>query len=375
MRDFVITAEAVTRGHPDKLCDQISDAIIDGYLAADLRSGVAADCALTPGALFVSLRAGAEPPMDVAALARAVMADAGYDTQTPDVFLDVTLSRDLVPRVKPPRAGHMVTAFGYACAQTPNRMPLAVCLTHELSRAIDRARDNGRLPWIAPDAQVQVALRHHDRQPCAVLAIAIRHATLTQIDDGDARAALGAEVIAPVFARTSLPLGADTRIVTQCAPFAAGPNGHSGLTGRKSSEDFYGSFIRRAGPALSGKDPSRIDRVANYAARHCARSLVAAGLAQEAEVRLTYLIGDPGPAWVEVETHGSGELGDDELARRLQNRVDLRVGAIAETMGLWDLPRLRGGRFYRDLATYGHMGRDALSPPWESEHLGHALAE
>ncbi|RBI84057.1 methionine adenosyltransferase [Rhodosalinus halophilus] len=367
MRNFVMTSESVTEGHPDKLCDQISDAVVDAYLAAGLRAGVIAECAIATGVTFLSVRAGAEAPVDLAALTRRVMAEAGYgEARAPTVMLDLVTSPDLAPEmVARRRARHMVSAFGYACADSPTAMPFPIDAAHRIAAALDAARREGRLPWLSPDAQAQVAVAFRDRRPVALGAIALSFGHDGMPGEDAARADLLTEAVRPALAGAALEPDERTRIVLFPAHGPAGPQVHSGLTGRKSADDAYGAFIRRSGPALSGKDPSRIDRIAAYAARQAARAVVAAGLARECEAQLSYIVGDEAPATVEVDTYGSGRESDETLSRRLGELCDFRVGAIAERMGLWDLPGARGGHFYRDLARYGHMGRDALSPPWE----------
>lgn len=379
MRDFVITSEAVSVGHPDKLCDQISDAIIDGCLSAGMRSDVNAECALATGIVFLSIHAGEDLAIDPTHIARQVIADAGYDAgvlgKNPTVMLD--LATPEAPSGQGARqrvASHMVTAFGYACGTTQEAMPLPIWLAHRFCRAVDAARREDRLDWISPDVQAQAAVRFENRRPVAVDAIAFRFGTRGAPNEETARAALMEEIVRPVMASAPLDLHPDTRLVTVGAVGEAGPLAHSGLTGRKSADDAYGSFIRRAGPSLSGKDPSRIDRIANYAARHAARNVVAAGLAREVEVQLSYVIGDAAPVSVEVDTYGSGAMPDAAISARLREKVDFRVAAIAERMDLWALPGLRDGRFYRDLAVYGHMGRDDLAAPWEDMALSGVLA-
>jgi S-adenosylmethionine synthetase len=379
MRDFVITSEAVSVGHPDKLCDQISDAIIDGCLSAGMRSGVNAECALATGVVFLSIHAGETLAIDPTGIARQVIADAGYDEgalgKSPTVILDLARPEALSLRgIRQQVANRMVTAFGYACDQTDTAMPLPIWLAHRFCLAIDTARCDGRLDWISPDFQAQAAVRFESRRPVALEAVAFRFGTRGDVSEEAARAALTEEVARVLPAVSPLGLHDGTRLVAVVGESEAGLLAHSGLTGRKSADDAYGSFIRRAGPALSGKDPSRIDRIANYAARHAARNVLAAGLAREVEVQLSYVIGDEGPVSVEVDTYGSGALPDAAISARLREKLDFRVTAIAERMDLWALPGRRDGRFYRDLAVYGHMGRDDLAAPWEDTTFAAVLA-
>ena len=368
MRNFVMTSESVTEGHPDKLCDQISDAVVDAWLAAGLRVGVIAECAIATGVIFLSVRSGADAPVDLAALTRRVMAEAGYPETAegaPTVMLDLVAAPELAAdRVAGPRARHMVSAFGYARADSPTAMPYPIEAAHRIARALDTARREGRLPWLSPDAQAQVAARFRDRRPATLEAVAISFGHNGMPAEEVAREDLMTEAVRPALAGLAPAPDDRTRVVLFPAHGPAGPQVHSGLTGRKSADDAYGAFIRRGGPALCGKDPSRIDRIAVYAARQAARALVAAGLAQECEVQLSYIAGDTAPVTVEVDSYGSAP-DDAGLSRRLREACDFRVAAIAERMGLWDLPAARGGRFYRDLARYGQIGRDDLAPPWE----------
>ncbi|MHC0053060.1 methionine adenosyltransferase domain-containing protein [Actibacterium sp. D379-3] len=379
MRNFVITSESVTVGHPDKLCDQISDAVVDAYLGAGLRAGVVAECAIASGVTFLSVRAGAEAPVDLAALTRRVIAEAGYDgadqDKVPSVMLELSHSADLLAdALILGRARHMVSAFGYACDQTETAMPFPIFAAHRLTAALDAARRAGRLPWLSPDAQAQVAVRFANRVPVALEAIALTFGVTEMPDEHTMRTALLTEAIRPALTGHGPQTGPDTRLVIFPSLGLGGPAAHSGLTGRKSADDAYGSYVRRSGPALSGKDPSRIDRIASYAARQAARAVIAAGLARECELQLSYVVGDEAPVSVEVDTYGSGAVSDERISRRVSELFDFRVGAIAERMRLWDLPGARGGRFYRDFATYGHMGRDALSPPWEDMTIAERLA-
>ncbi|MAU51745.1 MAG: methionine adenosyltransferase [Roseovarius sp.] len=374
MKNFILTSESVTAGHPDKLCDQISDAVIDACLMRNPQEAVVAECAISSGVVFLSLRGTAEPPCDLAELARDVIEAAGYPHAAatgPTVMLDIDPGRS--SDASRPRA-QMTTAFGYACDHTPEAMPLSIWAAHRLTRALNAARSEGRLPWLSPDAQAQVAVRHEARRPVAIPAIAMSFGAHPAIASETAAEALRHEVITPAFEGAPLVPADATRFV--CLPIAGrtGPEAHSGLTGRKMADDTYGGHCRQSAAALSGKGPDRIDRVAQYAARQAARSVLAAGMAQECEVQLCYLLGDSAPASVEVDTFGSGVMDDDLLARRIAEVFDFRAGAIAERLSLAGLPAQWGGRFYRDLAVGGQMGRSDLSPPWEETGAAASLA-
>jgi S-adenosylmethionine synthetase len=365
MRDFVLSSESVTAGHPDKLCDQISDAVIDACLTQDPSARAVVECAISSGVVFVSLRGLATPPCDLGALAAALIADAGYPARAmppPTLVLDLDPGG---PEVRSGRRGHMTTAFGYACDQTPEAMPYALWAAHRLTRALAAARADGRLGWLAPDAQAQVAVRFEDRRPVAIPAVAIAYGTLDVADPAASEAELRAAVIVPAFHGAPLCPDAATRIVCLPTGGGGGPAAHAGQTGRKMADDTYGGHARQSAAALSGKGPDRIDRVAQFAAREAARTAVAAGLARECEVQLCYLLGEAVPASLVVETFGSGTMEDARLAARIGEVFDFRGPAIVERLGLARLPATRGGRFYRDLAVGGQMGRSDLDAPWE----------
>ena len=379
MRDFVRTSESVTMGHPDKLCDRISDAVIDAWLATGARAGVTAECALASGVAFLSIRAGGEAPVDAAALARRVVAEAGYPAEDGHaemtVILELSRDPDLAPdRLAAGAARQMVTAFGYAGDALPCGMPAAIAAAHRLTRALDAGRQGGRLGWLTPDAKVQVAMRHADRRPVEIPALAVTVGTLEPVGQDTVEAAIREEVIAPALAALGLPLARNATVDIAVSAAATGPAAHTGLTGRKTADDRYGAFVHQSGSALSGKDPARLDRIADYAARHAARGIVAAGLAREVEVQLSWLPGRDRPHDIEIDSFGSGALPDGEISRRLAEAVDLRAGAIAERLGLWDLPARHGGRFYQRLATHGQFGRDDLDLPWDATDLAGALA-
>jgi len=374
MRDFVISSESVTVGHPDKLCDQFSDAIIDAYLAAGLKGYVTAESAIATGVIFQSIHAGHEAPFDVAALVRGVMNEAGYQpsglSRDPTVMLDSTV----LPAALENTAGQMVTAFGYACRHSDSFLPFPIWAAHRLTASLDRARIEGRIPWLHPDATAQVAVEFRDRKPHAIRAIAITAGGPDAPDDIDVSEAFLREVITPGLEGAPLLPDKNTRFVLTATRREGGPSVHSGLTGRKVNDDTYGGFVRQSTAALSGKGPKRIDRIAVYAARQAARAVVTAELAEECEVQLSYIVGDEGPVSVELDTFGSGRKPDAELSARVREVFDFRADAIAERMGLWSLPSERGGRFYRDFASYGHIGRDDLAPPWEDMAIAAELS-
>lgn len=382
MKDFILTSESTTMGHPDKLCDQISDAVVDACLSEDPPAAVNAECAVSNGVVFLTVRREARANPDLTGIARLVISDAGYvdgpfaaDSCT---VLTTTSLIDVATSDGDVLAAHSATVFGYACSHTPELIPYAIWCAHRVTRALDAARRESRLAYLSPDGQAQVAISFRDRAPTEIHSVILTSALAPDAPAHDAalRDALVSAVIGPALAGAAIGVTEGTRILTlRTAPSpAGGPANHAGLTGRKTADDSYGGYVRHSGAALSGKDPSRIDRIAAYAARHAAKCVVASGLARECEVQLSYAVGDEAPISVEIDSFGSGALSDDRISARLRETFDFRVGAIAERLGLWTLSRDRGGRFYRDLAVYGHFGRDDLAAPWEDTAAAAGLA-
>lgn len=377
MRNFVLTSEAMTAGHPDKLCDQISDAVVDACLASDPEGGVVAECALASGVAFLSIRHRRPLAFDPAALARRVIVEAGYReaeiAERMTVMLDMVADASLPGRRAPGAsiASHMTTAFGYACDQTPQRMPAPIWAAHRMIDALERVRAEEALSWLSPDAQIQVAVRFEGRRPVALEGVAFTFAALTPPPaTAELHALLRERIIPSALEGGELAATAQTRIVVSPMPGPGGSRAHAGLTGRKNASDAYGGYARQSSSALSGKDPSRIERVAAYAARQAAVAIVAASLAQECEAQLSFAPGDARPLSVELDTFGSGAAPDAELSARLRAAVDFEVGAMEERLRLWELPAAHGGRFYRDLAAGGQFGRSDLAAPWDAaDHL------
>ncbi len=380
MRNFVLTSEAMTAGHPDKLCDQISDAVVDACLASDPEGGVVAECALASGVAFLSIRHRRPLEFDPAALARRVIAEAGYDgaeaTSRMTVMLDMVADETLPGRLPPEarRASHMTTAFGYADDDTPELTPPPIWAAHRMIDAVERLRADEAPAWLSPDAQIQVAIRFEDRRPVALEGVAFTFAAPAPAPDpATLRALLLGKIVAPALDGSALAATEATRLVASVVRAPGGSRSHAGLTGRKAASDAYGGYARQSSSALSGKDPSRIERVAAYAARQAAVAVVAAELAAECETQLSFAPGDARPLSVELDTFGTGVEPDPEISRRLIDAVDFQVGAIVERLALWDLPSARGGRFYRDLAAGGHFGRPDLAPPWDDPKIAELL--
>jgi S-adenosylmethionine synthetase len=371
MRNFVLSSQAVTPGHPDKLSDQISDAMVDASLGAETPSACIAECALASGVVFLSLRSGGRPGFDPAALARRVLEREGYgvgtDGSQPTVMLDLVETPDLagLHGAADVAADHMTTAFGYACDQTPEAMPLPVWQARRLCAELETLVSGEEGLGLAADAQAQVAVRFEDRRPVEITGVALGLFTPEPLGKKALEEMLRARVIGPAFEGASVAISETTRIVVTAVVSPGGPSVHAGLTGRKNSADFYGGFCRDPNSALSGKHPGRIDRIASYAARQAALSVVRACLAQECEVQLSYVPGDRTPASLEVDCFGSADRPEAEISAALARSLDFSPAGIAGRLGLWRLPSENGGRFYAETARKGHFGRPDMELPWE----------
>ena len=382
-RDFMFTSESVTPGHPDKLCDRISDGVVDRYLRRDPFSRVNVQCAVFKGIVFIAARYASQAKVDLSEEARSAIREAGY-TRGPFNADDCTVITSVTERPLDPErrqderdlddagldrltAKHQATMFGYACRQSPGLLPLPIWLAHQLARRLDQARAEGKLPGQCPDAKTQVGVEYREGRPHRVHSITIVTSQWQEQEPGAAelRAALDREVIQPVFADAEVRPDRDTRLVVnpEGPALIGGPAMHSGLTGRKVAVDTYGEYARHSGNALCGKDPARIDRIGAYAARHAAKTVVAAGLAEECEVLLSYSIGLAEPVSVQVQTFGTG--GDDlALTNRVREAFDFRPGAIIARFDLRG-HLARHGSLFAPLAAYGQVGRTDLALPWE----------
>ncbi len=381
----MFTSESVTEGHPDKLCDQISDAIVDHFLQRDPFSRVIAECAVSTSIVFIAARFASNANIDFSNIARKVINQIGYEQnafnsktcsiltslrefQEKDLchFDERKLSDDEIEKIP---AKNQVTLFGFACRQTPSFMPLPIWLAHKLARRLTAVRLQKILPYLAPDGKTQVGIEYKDRKPYRIhsLTIVASQNMASESDLGKLRADIHEVVITPVFNDEEIKPDEKTRIfINPDGPFiTGGPSLHSGLTGRKNAIDTYGEYSRHSGSALSGKDPMRIDRVGTYAARYAAKNVVAAGLADECEVQLSYTIGLSRPVSVQVETFNTGKISDEEIAERIKVNFDFRLAGIMKKFNLRYLPSIIKGGFYRKLASYGHMGRMDIGLPWE----------
>ena len=383
MSDYsLFTSESVSEGHPDKMSDQISDAILDTYLTKDPEARVAVETLVKTGMVVVAAEvttAGNVTPGELEEVIRQTVLDIGFDSS--DVCFDGNTcavinaigqqSADIALGTHEADeanqgAGDQGLMFGFASDETDVLMPAPIHYSHRLVERQAELRKSGALPWLRPDAKSQLTMRYGaDGKPERVEAVVLSTQHDPDIAQEDLREAVRREIIEP-----TLPaewLHADTLFhINPTGNFViGGPQGDCGLTGRKIIVDTYGGMARHGGGAFSGKDPSKVDRSAAYAARFVAKALVAAGLARKAEVQLSYAIGVAKPVSILVESFGTSSHSNDELTELVNANFDLRPGAIIENFKLRNLPQQRGGNFYREVAAYGHFGRSDLNLPWE----------
>jgi len=382
-QQYFITSESVTEGHPDKICDQISDAVLDAILAKDPDARVACDCTVTTGLVFVTGEITTDTYVEIADIARQTILDIGYtrakygfDGETCGVIVsikeqstDIALGVDEALEAKQGElnaeddiealgAGDQGMMIGFACTETPEYMPLPISLAHKLCRRLAEVRKDGTLPYLRPDGKSQVTVEYSYGRPVRVDSIVVS----TQHHPDVGRDQIAADVIEHVVKavvpaellddRTRYLINPTGRFVT------GGPKGDAGLTGRKIIVDTYGGVARHGGGCFSGKDPTKVDRSASYMVRYIAKNLVAAGVAERLEVQVSYAIGVAQPTSIAVETFGSGRIPDDEIVELIKANFDLRPGAIIRDL---DLRR----PIYRATSVYGHFGRDDIDAPWE----------
>lgn len=386
----LFTSESVTEGHPDKLCDQVSDAVLDAILEQDPEAHVACETTATTGVIHVMGEISTSCYVDIPAVVREVVKEIGYDnpkcgfdgntcgvltsidTQSPDIALGVNQSLEAKNGEADENsligAGDQGMMFGYACDETPEYMPLAISLSHKLAKQLAAVRKDGTLKYLRPDGKTQVTIEYDGDEVKRVDAIVISTQHDEDVKMDKLKKDLVKYVIKPVV--PSELVDQNTRIyINPTGRFVVGgPVGDSGLTGRKIIVDTYGGYGRHGGGAFSGKDPTKVDRSAAYAARWVAKNIVAAGLAKKCEVELAYAIGVARPVSVMVDTFGTGKVCDEKLAQAVNMVFDLRPTAIIKSL---DLRR----PIYRKLAAYGHMGREDLNVPWECVNRTEALLD
>jgi S-adenosylmethionine synthetase len=407
-RRYLFTSESVTEGHPDKICDQISDTILDALLAQDPASRVAAEVVVNTGLVLITGEITSKAQVNYIDLARAKIAEIGYtdadngfsansasvlialDQQSADIAQGVDTaqetrddsSSDSFDKIG---AGDQGIMFGYACNETPELMPLPISVAHRLARQMAVVRKNGTMSYLRPDGKTQVTIAYEEGKPVAIdtILLSTQHdATIGDItDDAGVQQKIKDElwktVVEPVFADLNIkPDGATKYLVNPTGKFViGGPQGDAGLTGRKIIVDTYGGYSRHGGGAFSGKDPTKVDRSAAYACRHVAKNVVAAGLAEKCEVQLSYAIGVARPVSILVDTFGTGKISDDDILDLVEKNFELRPAGILAAFGLRQLPGQRNGRFYQDVAAYGHFGRNDLDLPWEKTDKADVLSK
>lgn len=392
-KDFMFTSESVTEGHPDKLCDQISDAVVDHFMELDPQARVRTECAVATSILFIASRFSSKVTVDFANVARKVIKQIGYEhpdfnsktcsilTSLKELPLDpyysfdeATLTDDEIERI-PVR--NQETVFGFACDQTSTLMPLPIYLAHKLAMQVTLARRRKVLPYLAADAKTQVGVEYRNRKPCRIHSITVTTSQIESSEVGLKRLEedIREAVIAPAFAGEAIRPDNKTAIFINPIGIimVGGPSVHSGLTGRKNAMDTYGEYSRYSGSALSGKDLLRVDRVGTYAARHAAKNVVAARLADECEVQLSYSIGLARPVSIQVETFDTGRIPDEKIASLLERQFEFRLAGVLKAFRLRSLPGSVKGGFYRRLAAYGHVGRTDMDLPWEKTDKVEAL--
>ena len=380
MAKHLFSSESVTKGHPDKICDQISDAVLDAIMAQDPNGRVACETCCTTGMVLIMGEISTTATVDIPAIARKVICDIGYDSaekgfdgnscaiitsidkQSPDIAMGVDASFELKDGENDPYnlngAGDQGMMFGFACNETPELMPMPISLAHKLALKLTQVRESGELGYLRADGKTQVTVEYDDDKAVRVDAVVVSSQHSADVELDKIRKDIIEKVIRPTIddslidENTKIYVNPTGRFVT------GGPQGDSGLTGRKIIVDTYGGYSRHGGGAFSGKDPTKVDRSAAYACRYIAKNIVAAGLASKCEIQLAYAIGVAHPVSVMVDTFGTGTLSDEKIVAAVKKVFDLRPAAIIDAL---DLRR----PIYEKTAAYGHMGRTDIELPWE----------
>ena len=378
-RNLLFTSESVSEGHPDKVADQISDAVVDAIIDKDPRARIACETLVTTGMAVIAGEISTEAIIDVPAIARETIRNIGYtssdigfdagtcavvvslDKQSPDIAMGVDETGS-----KEQGAGDQGLMFGYACDETDALMPAPIAYAHRLVRRQSEVRKSGRISWLRPDAKSQITFRYEDGKPSAVKAVVLSTQHSPDIDINELREAVMEEIIKPVVPKEWINKDTIFHINPTGRFVIGGPLGDCGLTGRKIIVDTYGGMARHGGGAFSGKDPSKVDRSASYAARYVAKNIVAAGLARRCEIQISYAIGVAEPTSISVETFGTSTIEEAKLVASIRKHFDLRPKGIITTLDL-----LRP--IYRQTAAYGHFGRTDIELPWEQVDKAEAL--
>ena len=377
MKKTFFTSESVTEGHPDKVCDQISDAVLDAILAQDPYARVACETVATTGMVTVMGEISTSCYADIAQIARDTINQIGYnnpaygfdgntcavlttiDAQSPDIAQGVNQSLEAKEDgTEQLGAGDQGMMFGYACDETPELMPLPISMAHKLARQLTKVRKEGVLPYLRPDGKTQVTIEYHDGVPARVDTIVVSSQHDPGVSQSTIRQDILTHVITPIVPAELMDQNTKLYVNPTGSFVIGGPQGDSGLTGRKIIVDTYGGYARHGGGAFSGKDPTKVDRSACYAARYVAKNIVAAGLAKQCEIQLAYAIGVAKPVSVLVNTFGTNQVPEEVIYQAIEDNIDFRPSAIIQR---FDLRR----PIYKQTAAYGHFGREDLDLPWE----------
>ena len=399
-KKYLFTSESVSEGHPDKICDQISDAVLDAILSKDPNARVACETFCTTGFVLVGGEITTECYVPVSEIARRKINEIGYtqksgggfdsdncavmvslDQQSPDISAGVSFAKEVRDsKSSDPAdqfgAGDQGIMFGFACKETPEYMPLAITMSHKLMQKLAEVRKNDPdIHYLRPDSKAQVTLEYQgfDALRVDTVLISTQHDPVVRGETENSKIQeiiandLQEKVVAPVFAEFALKPDAQTQFFFNPSGrfVTGGPQGDAGLTGRKIIVDTYGGYSRHGGGAFSGKDPTKVDRSAAYAARHAAKNIVAAGLARRCEIQLSYAIGVAMPTSINLNTFGTGQIADEDITEIVKKVFDFRPYSIIKNFELRELPSKNNGRFYQDIAKYGHFGRNDLDLPWE----------